>query len=147
MKTKKFLMLLIGMITSVSPLQGGAQNPWNYQRTIRVTDSLVEVFEGDGMDTLLSTYTGPVKGSDLYANPRNPGWDQLDNRFAVKNGQTFWIDMNEIQGLTSVTGIGGTDLHTHPGNKIEAWVQECCLIIIPSYVSADVKHSSPMGWF
>ena len=152
MKTKNLILLLIGMITSVSPFQGGAQNPWNYQRTIRVTDSLVEVFKGDGMDTLLSTYTGPVKGSDLYANPRNPGWDQLDNRFAAKNGQTFWIDMNEIQGLTSVTGIGGTDPATlHPDNRIEVWGAGMLSYYYTAegkdyYVSADVNHFGVTQW-
>ncbi len=116
------LLGMIGMIGCITPTQGWGQNPWDYQRTIRVTDSLVEVFKGDGMDTLLNIYCGPVKGSDLYANPRSPGWDILRNRFTAKNGQTFWIDMNTIQGLTEIWGLGGSDPATlHPNNMIEVW--------------------------
>ncbi len=153
MKTKFFLMLLIGMITSVSPLQGGAQNPWNYQRTIRVTDSLVEVFEGDGMTILLETYVGAVKGTSIWANlePTSPSETER-TRFSVKNGQTFWIDMNEIQGLTSVTGIGGTDPATlHPDNLIEVWGAGMLTYYYTAegkdyYVSADVNHFGVTQW-
>ncbi len=153
MKTKKILMLLIGMITSVSPFQGGAQNPWNYQRTIRVTDSLVEVFEEDQPIILLDSYVGPVKGTSIWANLSSVSpWDIESTRFMSKNGQIFWIDMNEIQGLTSVTGIGGTDPATlHPDNRIEVWGAGMLSYYYTAegkdyYVSSDVNYFGVTQW-
>lgn len=117
------LLGMIGMIGCIAPIQGGAQNPRNYQRTIRVTDELVEVFEGDGMTVLLETYTGAVKGTSIWANLLPVSPSELERtRFSTKNGKTFWIDMNEVPGLTQIWGIGGTDPATlHPNNMVEVW--------------------------
>jgi len=119
-----------------------------------VTDSLVEVFEGDGMTILLETYVGAVKGTSLYANePGVSPWDYGRTRFSVKNGQTFWIDMNEIQGLVNVTGVGGTNPATfHPDNLIEVWGAGILAFEYAIangeqfYVSSHVNHFGVTQW-
>ena len=153
MKTKIFLILLIGMITSVSPLQGGAQNPWNYQRTIRVTDSLVEVFEGDGMTILLESYTGAVKGTSIWPNLLPVSPSELERtRFSIKNGENFWIDMNTIPGLTEIWGLGGSHPVTlHSNNMLEVWGAGIVTFHYTAngeqfYVSSHVNHFGVTQW-
>lgn len=144
-------MLLIGMISFVSPHQGGAQNPRNYQRTIRITGDLVEVFEGDQPMILLDSYTGPVKGTSIWANLSPvPPWDLERTRFMAKNGQTFWIDMNEIQGLSQVYYPYGP-ITIHPNNMIEVWGAGSTAYYYEAngkgyYCSNDVNHFGVTQW-
>jgi len=118
-----------------------------------VTDSLVEVFEGDGMTILLETYVGAVKGTSIWANlePTSPSETER-TRFSVKNGQTFWIDMNEIQGLTEIWGLGGSDPATiHLDNMIEVWGAGMVAFYYKAngneyYVSSHVNHFGVTQW-
>lgn len=118
-----------------------------------MTDSLVEVFEGDGMTILLETYVGAVKGTSIWANlePTSPSETER-TRFSVKNGQTFWIDMNEIQGLTEIWGLGGSDPATiHLDNMIEVWGAGMVAFYYKAngneyYVSSHVNHFGVTQW-
>lgn len=148
------LLGMIGMIGCITPTQGWGQNPWNYQRTIRVTDSLVEVFEQDQPIVLLDSYFGPVKGTSIWSNLFSVSPSELERtRFVAKNGQTFWIDMNTIQGLTEIYGLGGTDPATlHPNNMVEVWGAGILTFYYSLnngsqyYISSHVNHFGVTQW-